>query len=73
MKRAPFRLIPLSLSVSRVRYGSHTTDPCASTDRTSAMYAVLRQDIGQFLRLRRTNQSVVLALLSVFAICLGPS
>jgi hypothetical protein len=45
------------------------TDPYSSTDQTSAMYAVLQQDIGQFLRLRRTNPSVELALLAVFAIC----
>ena len=69
MKRVPFRWILSSLSMSRVRYGSHMTDPYSSTDQTIAMYAVLQQDIGQFLRLRRTNPSVELALLAVFAIC----
>jgi hypothetical protein len=33
------------------------------------MYAVLRQDIGQFLRLRHKKPSLELALLAVFAIC----
>ena len=69
MNRTAFRWTFSSLSTSRAKYGSHTTAPYSSEDRTSVMNAIRRISGGQLRRFRFKKPRVDEALPEIPDMC----